>query len=413
MIKVSVIIPVYNVELYLRECLDSIINQTLKEIEIICIDDCSSDNSYSILEEYSNIDNRVKIFRNKINIGPGPSRNIGIRASQGEYISFIDSDDFISTDYLEILYLTAQEYNSDIVNTLNIYKYFDSNNKCRFWSHLNIMELNYLKYETYYPLENYNLYNSVEKITTGPCNKIFRKKFIIDNDVFFMDDRIGMFEDADFILRLLLNKPNVSFNNIAEYFYRQIDTSSMHILEYSLEHCISAFNHFNNTLSYCLDKFPSLFNLVSIKVYDSIFYIFNLVDTYIKRDLYIYVYKIISRMHITEEDLASEYYSYEDRYNEYCIIISSPSYDKYIVNKNIFLLRSEITMVNNKINDLSSYFDSNNWVRLFGINNLENKIIIIFFGIKITLNRKSYRTEQNRTEQNRTEQNRTEITYTN
>ena len=121
MIKVSVIIPVYNVELYLRECLDSIVNQTLKEIEIICIDDCSTDNSYSILEEYSKKDVRFRILKNISNIGSGPTRNIGIREAKGQYISFIDSDDYISNNYLNDLYNTAIKYNSDIVNTLNIY----------------------------------------------------------------------------------------------------------------------------------------------------------------------------------------------------------------------------------------------------------------------------------------------------
>ena len=123
MIKLSVIVPVYNVELYLRECLDSIINQTLKDIEIICIDDCSSDNSYGILEEYSKKDNRIIIFRNQENMSAGPSRNIGIRVSQGEYITFVDSDDFLDKNYYELLYNTAKEYDSDIVNTSNILRY--------------------------------------------------------------------------------------------------------------------------------------------------------------------------------------------------------------------------------------------------------------------------------------------------
>lgn len=125
MIKISVIIPVYNVEEYLKECLDSVINQTLKEIEIICIDDCSTDSSYSILEEYAKKDSRIVLIKNKENMGVGYNRNIGIKEAKGEYIGFIDSDDYISEDYYENLYNTAKKYNSDVVNTLNIYKHVD------------------------------------------------------------------------------------------------------------------------------------------------------------------------------------------------------------------------------------------------------------------------------------------------
>lgn len=129
MIKISVIVPVYNVENYLRECLESIINQTLKEIEILCIDDCSTDNSYSILEEYAKKDNRIILIKNLENKGGGYNRNIGIKEARGEYISFIDSDDYVLKDYLENLYNTAKKYNSDIVNTLNIKTYIEETKK--------------------------------------------------------------------------------------------------------------------------------------------------------------------------------------------------------------------------------------------------------------------------------------------
>ena len=103
MIKVSVIIPVYNVEPYLKEALDSVINQTLREIEIICIDDCSTDNSYNILEEYAKKDNRIIIIKNEENLGVGISRNKGIRLSKGEYIGFVDGDDYIVNNYFEFI----------------------------------------------------------------------------------------------------------------------------------------------------------------------------------------------------------------------------------------------------------------------------------------------------------------------
>ena len=96
MIKVSVIIPVFNVEKYLEECLESILAQTLKEIEIICVNDGSVDNSLSILKEYEKKYPQIKVLKNKTNMGQGYTRNIGIKEASGLYIGFVDSDDYVS-----------------------------------------------------------------------------------------------------------------------------------------------------------------------------------------------------------------------------------------------------------------------------------------------------------------------------
>ncbi|MCQ2958500.1 MAG: glycosyltransferase, partial [Candidatus Gastranaerophilales bacterium] len=111
--EVSVIMPVYNTEKYLRECLDSIINQTLKDIEIICVDDGSKDDSGKILDEYAQKDNRIKVIHNK-NQGAAPSRNQGISIAQGKYLSILDSDDIFDTNMLELLFNKAEQNDADI-----------------------------------------------------------------------------------------------------------------------------------------------------------------------------------------------------------------------------------------------------------------------------------------------------------
>ena len=110
---VSVIVPVYNVEKYLEECLDSIINQTLEDIEIICVNDGSTDNSLKILKKYAKKDNRIKIINQK-NCGLGCARNSGLNQSQGDYIFFLDSDDYLNPNILEKLYPKALESHSEI-----------------------------------------------------------------------------------------------------------------------------------------------------------------------------------------------------------------------------------------------------------------------------------------------------------
>lgn len=97
------IIPIYNTGKYLPKCLDSILNQTFNQIEILCIDDGSTDNSLQILEEYSNKDSRIKIFSNNHN-GAGAARNTGLDNAKGKYISFIDSDDWIDSNTYQELY---------------------------------------------------------------------------------------------------------------------------------------------------------------------------------------------------------------------------------------------------------------------------------------------------------------------
>ena len=119
--KVSVIIPVYNVEPYLRECLDSVIHQTLRDMEIICIDDCSTDRSWDILQEYSAKDTRIVLLKNEKNAGQSVARNRGIEVATGEYIQFVDSDDYILADAMERLYTLAATHDLDYVRPL--YRY--------------------------------------------------------------------------------------------------------------------------------------------------------------------------------------------------------------------------------------------------------------------------------------------------
>ena len=114
MIKVSVILPVYNEEQYLQQCLDSICTQTLKEIEIICVDDGSKDNSLQILQDFAKQDSRIKVLTQK-NQFAGVAGNHGMKYAQGKYLSFLDSDDYFEAEMLEKMYLQAENTEADIV----------------------------------------------------------------------------------------------------------------------------------------------------------------------------------------------------------------------------------------------------------------------------------------------------------
>ena len=121
---VTVCVPVYNNEEYVGQCLDSIINQTLKDIEIICVDDGSTDRSLDVLREYAQRDERIKVYAQEVNKGVGAARNLAIAKATGEFMSFIDSDDFIALDMYEKLYTRAKERGADIA-MCDVYLYCD------------------------------------------------------------------------------------------------------------------------------------------------------------------------------------------------------------------------------------------------------------------------------------------------
>ena len=120
---ISVLVAVYNVEDFLGRCLDSIINQTYKNIEIIIIDDGSTDNSKKICEDFASLDSRIKLLHIK-NMGLSYVRNFGIELAKGKYISFVDGDDYLENDYIETLYNNLIKYNADL-SCCSYYRVFD------------------------------------------------------------------------------------------------------------------------------------------------------------------------------------------------------------------------------------------------------------------------------------------------
>ncbi len=184
-IKVSVIIPVYNAEKYLKECLDSVINQSLKEIEIICIDDGSTDNSLEILKEYVQNDNRIIVLQQK-NSGAGVARNKGLKIAKGEYLSFLDSDDIFDEQMLMKSYCEAVKHNADIVMFRHD-RYDEENDKFYRLPHM-MNPNNFPKIEIFNveDMES-NFYFSIYGWT---WDKLFKKTFIDNFDLKFQSVRI-------------------------------------------------------------------------------------------------------------------------------------------------------------------------------------------------------------------------------
>ncbi len=189
--KISVIMPTYNVEKYLASALESVINQTFGDIEIICINDGSTDNSLHILEDYAAKDKRIKII-NKENSGYGASMNIALKQAKGEYISIVETDDFIEFNMLERLYEIALKYDLDIARC----QYFQFNSA----NNTNAIADNAWvpKNEIINPLEKQIVFYQAPAIW---CNLI-KKNLVVDNDIRFLETPGASYQDTSFAFKL-------------------------------------------------------------------------------------------------------------------------------------------------------------------------------------------------------------------
>lgn len=195
-IKVSVVIPIYNAERYIWDCLDSVLAQTLEDIEVICVDDGSTDSTPSILALYAKQDKRVKIVTQQ-NLYAGVARNRGIQEAKGKYIYFLDADDFIDKDLLADAYLSAEQVGADIVlSSMDIYDSLAHVFLPMPWS----LSVNRLPNKR--PFSAKDLPKDVFMITTpGPLNKFFLREFILRENLQFADTRRS--EDICFVLPAL------------------------------------------------------------------------------------------------------------------------------------------------------------------------------------------------------------------
>lgn len=210
--KISVIVPVYNVEKYLNKCVDSILNQTFEDFELILVDDGSPDNCGNICDEYAQKDNRVKVIHKK-NGGLSDARNAGIDCAIGEWLSFIDSDDWVENNFLEILYSNAVKYQAEIV-IVNLHKVFDE--KCEHAIPVNEICCNGIESLNY-------LYGTQSVYMNVAWNKLY-KKSLFDNVRY----PVGKFHEDGFTTYKLLNMcKKVYMSNCDLYCYYQRNNSIM------------------------------------------------------------------------------------------------------------------------------------------------------------------------------------------
>ena len=228
--KFSIIIPIYNVEKYLEQCLYSVINQTYTNLEIICVIDGSTDNSLKICREFADKDERVKVYY-KENGGTHTARNKGLEMACGEYVMFIDPDDWLDLDTLECLTDKIEKYDLDVIRFNYIREFGDSHLK---------KQNTFLKDTVYKGEECFTLLRQTVGLIDSElkhpenlnflasvCFSAYRKKLITDNQVeFFYIREIGSFSDGLFNIELFKNVESFLFIDKGFYHYRKTNNQS-------------------------------------------------------------------------------------------------------------------------------------------------------------------------------------------
>ncbi len=271
-IKVSIVIPVYNTEKYLDACLESVENQSLKDIEIICINDGSTDNSLEILNKHKFKDNRIKII-NQENSGVSAARNAGIKNSTGEYILFVDSDDIIFSNTCEINYNNSNKFNTDITQFNNIS--FQNDTEINYNISYDSSKINFSKRNKHdNPFYKLNIEGSVI------WNKLWNREFLIKNNIYFKEG-VSLGEDSLFDWIAISEARRVLEDENVFYCYRVgRENSAMqqsNLIKKLKNYMLITQNLFDNYYRFCdfKDGEQWFLNLIFWLNYDNIFKLEN------------------------------------------------------------------------------------------------------------------------------------------
>ena len=359
-IKVSIIIPVYNPGKLLIHCLDSVKNQTLKNIEVLCIDDGSTDGSLYILNEYSKSDNRFKVFTQN-NLGAGSARNRGINEAVGDFIVFIDSDDWIEKDMCEILYNQAKSLNVDLIlfNTIRHLK----DNKTRDLIHFDSFYENPEKF-------TFDYHYIKDKVMNGYFGviwcKFYKSDFIKENNLYFPMHK--MFNDVEYHIKSLLLAKSIAYCPKILYHYMMIGQPSLQASfvgthdsicfydvmvdvkeflinnnfmdEFRIEFLNYSFFYFKSKLNQMNQKYKNVYYVKIKSFFESLFISLN--DLQKINEDYVYYY-----LHMLNHD---DYYGFESAYNNF---IENSNFQD--VDINLFDFQDETDLNDNNEYSIAEY----------------------------------------------------------
>lgn len=352
-IKVSVIIPVYNTSLYLNECLDSVLNQSLKEIEVICVDDGSDDDSLKILKEYEKKDCRIKVLTQN-HRGGGAARNKGLEIATGEYLSFLDSDDFFESNMLESIYARCKKAHADI-GVFRVKRY-DNNTKKIISDKTSFVEKNMPSKLAFSPLDmQKNIFNTFQ---TWPWNKLFRRHFIEKEGIKFQE--ISRTNDMYFVNTALVRAKRITALPKELVNYRVGTTNNCQATNH-----LAPTDFFKALLALQDELIENFSNKEYMKSFANLvvrscnYNLNSLIDAQAYADLYRYLHEIgFKKINIANIDKKNIFEENKNAYQE-CKKISENSFEEYMFGK-LKYYREVSAKNNKKIRELSNEHKNEN-----------------------------------------------------
>ena len=310
-IKVSVLVPICNVEKYLHQCLASLTNQTLKDIEIICINDGSTDNSLAIIKEFAEKDKRIIII-DKPNSGYGDSMNRGLEIAQGEYIGIVESDDFADADMFEQLYRLTQRGNIDIVRS-NYYEYWDGKGDAVSFR---------ADIRNYGKIIDLTQEKELLLIPAAIWSAIYRKDFLMKNEIRFLPTPGASYQDTSFFIKTLFMAKKLLYTENRYLHYRQDNAAS------SVKQCAlskAAFVHTElDEAEHYLKRFPEKFKemetIYNTRRLQSFFW--NLYRVAEKKE-YLQIMQEANREILCHDNYEKRYFSKPERIMLQCLKMNS------------------------------------------------------------------------------------------
>ena len=281
--KVSIVMPIYNVEKYLDECMKSVLNQTLNNIEIICVDDGSTDGSAAILDRYASGDVRVKVIH-KQNEGYGKAMNLGFSLAQGEYIGVVETDDFVSPEMMEELYNRAKKDDLDIVKgDYYIFKTVEGRYDLQY---VNILDSPRLYHGVFNPKKDKEVFRARMNTWAG----IYRRQFLVEREILHNETPGASYQDNGFWFQTFTQAERIGFIEKPLYYLRR-DNPNSSVNSREKVYCICDEMNFIRPF---MDRKPEIYCNFKDIFWESCFrkYIFNL-----KRIAPLYKLEFIRYMH--------------------------------------------------------------------------------------------------------------------
>lgn len=304
---ISVIIPVYNKSEKIRRCLDSVLNQTYGNLEVIVVDDCSTDDSFEICKEYQNMDSRIRLFRNERNMGVSEARNYGLSVMTGNYVGFVDADDYIDSKMYEELMLNIKNYDMDFVQC-GYYK----NDKEKITSNIHMQNI--------FPKAGlFNVYLKNSMVSDVVWDKLYRRDII---DGIHFDPNCQKNEDKKFVFQVVKRCDKVGFIGDIYYHYYYMSSGSL-TEKFDVERDYSLIEHIHDVEKYGLEtgcKEADIFKYMFIE-YQYFIGSLSLCEYKDNQiDLIVEVVNEIKNFVYSHSALFSK--MFKDRYDEVCLLIN-------------------------------------------------------------------------------------------